>query len=203
MTREFVYELIGYVGSALVITALLMTSLRRLRMVSFTGAVVFTIYASLIGAVPLIVVNVSIMIINGFSLYRMSRVTEYFDHMTTAPGSAYLARFLDRYHADIAQFFPDFVMPTENFQAIFVLRDLVPAGLWVARQQDESTWVVDLDYALPRFRDSKIGNYLHVPGGPLPAGRMLVAPPVEGHIRYLERMGYVEREDGWYELVQR
>ena len=68
MNRDLVYELIGYLGSALVVTALLMTSLRRLRMVSLAGALVFTTYATLIGAVPLIVVNVSIMAINAWSL---------------------------------------------------------------------------------------------------------------------------------------
>lgn len=201
MTREVFYELIGYVGSALVVAALLMTSLRRLRMVSLSGSVVFTVYGVLIGAVPLIVVNVSIMFINAWSLYRMSKITDYFSHLTTGPDSAYLRRFLEFHRDDIAKFFPNFSMPSEDCRAIFVLRDLVPAGLWVAHQVGDSEWQVDLDYAIPRFRDSKIGRYLHAPDGPVPKAKLICPPPPGGHTDYLKRMGFVERDDGWFELV--
>ena len=198
MNRDLVYELIGYLGSALVVTALLMTSLRRLRMVSLAGALVFTTYATLIGAVPLIVVNVSIMAINAWSLYRMSQVTDYFSFLSTGADSAYLKRFLEFHGADIANYFPSFSMPESDCRAIFVLRDLVPAGLWIGHESGPDEWQVDLDYAIPRFRDSKIGRYLYSPSGPLPKAAFKVAAPSQGHIAYLRRMGFVESPDGWF-----
>ncbi len=199
MSRDFVYELIGYVGSALVITALLMTSLRRLRMVSFVGGLVFAIYATLINAVPLIVVNVSIMAINAMSLYRMSRVTDYYSSLSTGRESDYLKRFLEFYDDDIRHYFPSFAMPEASCRAVFVLRDLVPAGLWIAHETGPDEWQVDIDYAIPRFRDSKIGIYLYSVEGPLPKGTFTVPPPSSGHIDYLKRMGFVARSDGWFE----
>ncbi len=199
MSRGLVYELIGYMGSALVVTALLMTSLRRLRMVSFVGALVFTTYAILIGAVPLIVVNVSIMIINASSLYRMSRVKDYFSSLSTGPESVYLRRFLEFYREDIEHYFPSFTMPDADCRAIFVLRDLVPAGLWIAHETEPGEWQVDLDYAIPRFRDSKIGRYLYSAEGPLPEGTFVVKEPTSDHVNYLKRMGFTERSDGQFE----
>lgn len=199
MSRDLVYELIGYAGSALVITALLMTSLRRLRMVSFVGGLVFAIYATLINAVPLIVVNVSIMAINATSLYRMSRVTDYFSSLATGRESDYLKRFLDFYGEDIRHYFPTFSMPESECRAIFVLRDLVPAGLWIAHETASDEWQVDLDYAIPRFRDSKIGRYLYSAEGPLPKGTYTVPPPAPDHVDYLKRMGFAERLDGQFE----
>ncbi|MBK5265794.1 MAG: YgjV family protein [Acidimicrobiia bacterium] len=198
MSRGLVYELIGYLASALVVTALLMTSLRRLRMVSLAGALVFTTYATLIGAVPLIVVNVSIMAINAWSLYRMSQVTDYFSFLSTGPDSAYLKRFLEFHGSDIANYFPSFSMPESDCRAIFVLRDLVPAGLWIGHESGPDEWQVNLDYAIPRFRDSKIGRYLYSPDGPLPKATFKVAAPSQGHIAYLRRMGFVESPDGWF-----
>ncbi|MDH3193262.1 MAG: YgjV family protein [Acidimicrobiia bacterium] len=199
MSRDFVYELVGYLGSALVVTALLMTSLRRLRMVSFVGALVFTTYAILIGAVPLIVVNVSIMLINASSLYRMSRVKDYFSSLSTGPESVYLKRFLEFYREDIEHYFPSFTMPEADCRAIFVLRDLVPAGLWIGHEIGPDEWLVDLDYAIPRFRDSKIGRYLYSADGPLPAGTFVVQDPAPDHVDYLKRMGFAERSAGWFE----
>lgn len=199
MSRDLVYELIGYLGSALVVTALLMTSLRRLRMVSFVGALVFTTYATLIGAVPLIVVNVSIMLINASSLYRMSRVKDYFSSLSTGPESVYLKRFLEFYSADIQHYFPTFLMPESGCRAIFVLRDLVPAGLWIGHETGPDQWQVDLDYAIPRFRDSKIGRYLYSAEGPLPEGTFVVKEPTSDHVDYLKRMGFAERSDGQFE----
>lgn len=196
MSRHLVYELIGYLGSALVVTALLMTSLRRLRMVSLVGALVFTTYASLIGAVPLIVVNVSIMLINASSLYRMSRVKDYFSSLSTGPESDYLKRFLQFYADDLEQYFPSFSLPTERCRAVFVLRDLVPAGLWIAHQVGPDEWQIDIDYAIPRFRDSKIGRYLYSDEGLLPNARFVVLDPSPGHVGYLKRMGFTERSDG-------
>lgn len=198
MSRDLVYELIGYLGSALVVTALLMTSLRRLRMVSLAGALVFTTYATLIGAVPLIVVNLSIMAINAWSLYRMSQVTDYFSFLSTGPDSAYLKRFLEFHGSDIEEYFPSFSIPGGDCRAIFLLRDLVPAGLWIAHETGPDEWQVDLDYAIPRFRDSKIGRYLYSPNGPLPKATFKVAPPSQGHIAYLRRMGFAERPDRWF-----
>lgn len=194
MSREMVYELIGYAASALVVTALLMTSLRRLRMVSLAGSIVFTTYGYLIESIPLMVVNISLMGINSWHLYRMSQVSEYFDHMSTGPDSAYLNRFLRNYGDDIASFFPEFDGLDDESVAIFVLRDLVPAGLWIAHPGDDG-WIVDLDYAIPRYRDTKIGRYLHSPGS-LPAGRKVVPQAIEVHKKYLRTMGYVERPDG-------
>lgn len=198
MSRDLVYELIGYLGSALVVTALLMTSLRRLRMVSFVGALVFTTYATLIGAVPLIVVNVSIMVINASSLYRMSRVRDYFSSLSTGSESDYLKRFLEFYSDDIKRYFPSFSMPSEGCRAVFVLRDLVPAGLWIAHQVGPDEWQVDIDYAIPRFRDSKIGRYLYSAEGPLPDATFVVQSPSPDHVGYLQRMGFNERPDGSY-----
>ena len=48
-------EAIGYLGSALVVTSLLMTRILRLRVISLMGAMAFLTYGVMIGSVPIIV----------------------------------------------------------------------------------------------------------------------------------------------------
>jgi hypothetical protein len=69
-------EAVGYLGSALVITSLLMTRILRLRVISLMGSTAFLIYGLLIGSVPIVITNVVIMGINTTFLWRATRVTE-------------------------------------------------------------------------------------------------------------------------------
>ena len=55
MSADTVYELIGYLGSALIVVSLAMSSIIRLRIVNLAGAVVFSFYGVLIGSIPVIV----------------------------------------------------------------------------------------------------------------------------------------------------
>ena len=63
-------ELIGYLASALIVVSLAMTSVVRLRVISFVGSVVFVVYGALIGAWPVIVSNGIIALINVWYLRR-------------------------------------------------------------------------------------------------------------------------------------
>ena len=57
-------ELVGYLASALVVLALTMTSVVRLRMVSLAGSITFFVYGTLIDAVPIMITNGAIAVIN-------------------------------------------------------------------------------------------------------------------------------------------
>ena len=46
--------------------------------------------------------------------------------------------------------------------ALFILRDCTPAGVFIAEEQPDGVLRVVLDYAVPRYRDFKIGRFLFV-----------------------------------------
>lgn len=52
MRAAMIIEMAGYLGSVLVIVSMLMTSVRKLRVVNAVGAGIFTIYALLIQSYP-------------------------------------------------------------------------------------------------------------------------------------------------------
>lgn len=63
-------EIIGYLAMALVAGSFLMKDLNTLRMVNTAGAMLFVIYAWLTSAWPVLGVNLFIVSINLYHLYR-------------------------------------------------------------------------------------------------------------------------------------
>lgn len=163
MGKHFYIELIGYVASALIALSMMLSSIVRLRVINLAGALAFTIYGILIGAIPVAILNGLIVLVNARYLLRMLRAKEYFHLLSLRPDADFLLYFLRFYAADIRIFFPRFEhRAVENEIAIFVLRDCTPAGVFIAEEQSRGVLHVRLDYAIRRYRDFKIGRFLFV-----------------------------------------
>jgi hypothetical protein len=157
-------EIIGYAGSGLVILSLLQKSILRLRTIGVIASTTFLIYSLAIAAYPIAVVNVVAATIHLYYLRQLvRRKSEVFTILRMRPESRYLSHFLDFYKDDIAKRFqPDFVYePGTNTMAIFLLRDLVPAGLLVANVHGDSSFEILLDYVIPQYRDFKLARWLY------------------------------------------
>jgi hypothetical protein len=64
-------ELFGYIGTALVLASMMMTSIVWLRILNMAGSVVSLIYALLVGAQPVVFLNLGMVVINLAQLARM------------------------------------------------------------------------------------------------------------------------------------
>jgi hypothetical protein len=162
--NETLVEVIGYLGSGLVILSLLQKSILRLRTIGLVASLTFLIYSISIEAYPIAVVNVVAASIHLYYLRKLLRLkSEVFTILRLRPDGRYLRYFLDFYKDDIAtRYQPDFVYePAPDVIAVFMLRDLVPAGLLVARLHGDSSFEVLLDYVIPQYRDFKLANWLY------------------------------------------
>jgi GNAT superfamily N-acetyltransferase len=192
------YELIGYVASVLVAISLTMSSILRLRLINLGGAILFALYGYLIGSMPVTAVNLFIVGVNIFYLVRMFRTREYFSLLEVRHDSPYLRHFLDLNRADIARHLPDFrEAPRPGELVVFILRDVVPAGVLVGEAAPDGTLAVRLDYVLPGYRDFKVGDFLY---GHRAAffrdrgiSRLLARAGTRHHARYLRRMGFARQ----------
>ncbi|MCH7845981.1 MAG: hypothetical protein IH850_09150 [Acidobacteria bacterium] len=64
----------------------------------------------------------------------------------------------------IRRFQPRFTyQPSDEQITAFILRDLVPAGLFIGEVRDDGSIQVKLDYVIPQYRDFKVGRYLYSP----------------------------------------
>lgn len=195
MDRQLLYEVIGYAASALVAVSLMMSSILRLRLINLVGSAAFALYGVLIHAYPVAAMNGLIVLINLFYLYRMLRTREYFRLLSVEPDSQYLRQFLAFYEREIRRVLPDFAYtPAADDLTIFVLRDMVPAGLFIGRPEAGGTLCVTLDFVIPQYRDFKIGQYLFSEEREFFRTRgfreIESEPGNREHAAYLRRMGF-------------
>lgn len=198
MDTALIYELIGYAGSILVAAGLLMTSILRLRLFSLSGAIVYIVYSMLIQAYPVAILNVVIIVINLYQLRHLMNLEEEFDLLDVDAESSYLKRFIIFHHEEIATFYPAFfdkpLDTAEEQIVIFVLRNMLPVGLFIAKKSDGSRAVVKLDYVIPGYRDFKVGQYLYRAKSDFFKSQgiqqLVSYPGNETHEKYLKRMGF-------------
>ncbi len=196
MQNPLVYEIVGYVASILIAISVMNTNVLRLRIFNVTGAAFFTGYGFLIGAWPVAGLNLFVVGVNVYHLYHILRAREYFKLLEVSPDSAYLIHFLAHHLADIRKYSPHFKYEAGPAQlTLFVLRNTVPAGLFIAHLQPNGDLVVQLDYVTPDYRDLKVGefllkqklDYFREQG----AKRIVSSAGSSKHAKYLKEMGFI------------
>jgi GNAT superfamily N-acetyltransferase len=192
--QPWALEALGYLASVLVAISLTMSSIVRLRLINLAGSLAFAVYGYLIGSHPVAAVNLFIAVVNVVYLRRMLANREGFRILETSPDSEYLGYFLDHYRDEIRRFFPSFPAraPASSI-GLFVLRDMVPAGVLLGDQR-EDTLDVQLDFVIPQFRDFKVGRFLFDECAEFFRSRGIreirSAGGTAAHAAYLRRIGF-------------
>jgi hypothetical protein len=73
MNPTLALELFGYLGTALVLISFLLTDIKWLRAVNMAGGLISLIYAICVNTMPVVVLNASLITINGVQLMRTLR----------------------------------------------------------------------------------------------------------------------------------
>ena len=175
MDNKLIVELIGYLGSVLVLLSFLMTSVVKLRVVSILGSVVCILYALIIKAYPTFVMNVCLVIINAYFLYQGFRTDKEYDLLTVDVNDPLTLYLLDAYQEDKKK----------------------PVGLTVCSIEG-SVLHVKLDYSIPEYRDYSVGKYLYQKLKEMGYEKAIYEGSIRNHLKYLEKTGFVNH-DGVYE----
>lgn len=155
-------EILGYIASLTVLISLLMSSIVKLRWINLLGSAIFSTYGFLIGSLPVGFMNLCTCMINIYYLVKIYNSKEQFKILPLDGDSQYLKHFLDFYKSDISKFNGNYLVDkTKNNFNFFVLRDLVPAGIFSSSKYDESTLNISLDFVIPEYRDFKIGSFIY------------------------------------------
>ncbi|MFU8812795.1 MAG: YgjV family protein, partial [Balneolaceae bacterium] len=190
------YEIIGYAASVMVAVSLMMSKIVKLRIVNMIGAALFSLYGILIGSIPVAGMNGFIVLVNVYYLYKIATEEEYFKMLKVSGDSEFLREFLNFYRDDIASSQPAFAQAESSADLhLFVLRDMVPAGVLVGRIEGD-TLFTDLDYVPRPYRDFKIGRFLFDDKRDfftqLGVQRVVADGGDDEHRAYLKRMGFEE-----------
>ena len=197
MSTAAIYEIIGYVGSGLVLVSFLMTSVVKLRLVNCVGGIIFALYAMLIRSYPTMIMNICLVLINLYYLWKLRNSEPNYRMVSLPPVGGYVEAFLREHREDIAKCFPGRNWTDEELnRAWLVCHGDTAAGLLLGREEDGALDVA-LDYSTPVYRDSSEGRYLveHLPQEGLRLLRYEHAE--EGHVAYLKKMGYTLKSGVW------
>jgi len=193
-------EWIGYAASILIALSLLMTSLLKLRWINFFGCLLFAVYGFSIGALPVAIINSFIAVVNVYYLLKMYGQEEKFKILELEQNDQYLKEFTNFYAEGIKKHFPDFIKQEWDL-GFYVLRNLVIAGIFLAKKVEKDTLLVKLDFVTPQYRDFKVGEYIFLENkdywSKLGYRYIKAYSAEEKHIKYLKRMGFVEKEKGF------
>lgn len=198
-----VLEVIGWVGSAVLVVSLLQTNLHRLRWINLVGCAVLIAYNGIAGVWPMLGLNLVLASINIFYLVRAHRQrhdASVYEVLQVDGDDDYLRHVLRTHAADIARFTPDFVHdPGAGDDAYLVLAGDETVGVTLVRGgqgADGREAQVLLDHVTARHRDRTPGEFIFGPQGPL-AGRgySRVRTPRGMRQPYYDRLGFRAEAD--------
>lgn len=193
-------ELLGYLASLLVLISLLMSSIIKLRWINLIGSGTFCIYGLLIGSFPVAFMNLCTCFINIYYLVKIYNTKEYFNIYPFEKDAEYLNKFLDFYSDDISSINDNFKFnKSSNILGFYILRDLVPAGVFICSEYDNSTLKIELDFVTPKYRDFKIGSFIFNSNKDFFKNKgftkFICSSSNKAHINYLKKMGFTEVTD--------
>lgn len=205
------YEWLGYLASLIVLISLLMSSIIKLRWVNLIGSSLFSLYGFLIGALPVGFMNLGIVIINIYYLvkiYSASAKKEYFKLLPIEKGSEYFNHFLSFYKEGLEKLTDPTKLKGHNYEVSFyILRNMVPAGVFLGSKHDKNTLKVELDFVIPEYRDFKIGRFIYEDSKEhfLNKGynRLISYTSHDEHIEYLREMGFKEKKENGIDYFEK
>jgi hypothetical protein len=202
-------EVVGWLGSVLVVLSLMLAGVWRFRVLNLLGAVIATGYNAVLGIWPFAAMNGAIAIIDVYWLVRLQRDRHdeaAYQVVEVAPDDAYLAHTLRAHAADIARFYPSFTgLAPAGGHAFLVLKGDETVGVVGVRDRGDGVAQIELDYVTPRFRDFTPGEFVYRRSGVFARHgfrRLVVPRDVVGSQDYYERVGFTATDDAWVRDVE-
>lgn len=183
-------EIFGYVGTALVLLSMMMTSVVKLRLFNIIGSVISMTYSFLCGAWPVVFLNLGLIIINVYQLVRLGRTKVVFSYVPVDTDDKSLAYFMKHHNSDICKYFPGYrFTPDHGEEAHMVYAGAEPVGVLMGKRVGD-TLQVELDYASVKYRDCSVATFLYSCLKENGVARLVAGKSVAEHNNYLKKMGF-------------
>ena len=198
---DFVIELIGYLGSILVLVSMLMSSVIKLRIINTVGSIIFTFYAFAIQTYPTAILNVILVGVNIYNIIKLLKSTKQYDLVEVKAEDSFAGYFLEHYKNDIAVYFPEFKNNPELYDvANIVCCNADPAGILLGKKSGEEI-EISLDYTTPMYRDCSVGKFLYEKLEEQGIKKLVYKSADKKHEEYLKKMGFSKTEEGYIKEI--
>lgn len=197
-------EIIGWVGSILVVVSLTQARVLRFRWLNLIGSTIATIYNAIVGIWPFAAMNGAIALINIFwlfKLYRQRHSTATYQTVRVDWDDAYLAHLLGSHADDMASFWLGFSQNQidETCLVFLVVCADETVGVVCLRPNGLGQATVLLDWVSARYRDFTPGEFVYRQSGVFAEdGITSLHVDAKHHDdAYLTRMGFCRNDNGW------
>lgn len=144
-------EIFGYIGSALVVVSMLMTSVTKLRIINMCGSVISTIYSVIVGAWPIVIMNGCIMAINFYHVVLSVKDKLELTYAVAKGNDTSVRQFVSLYENVITSKDAAYTSNiTENTDALILFNDSEIVSVFAGKIEAEC-FALDFCYALPEF----------------------------------------------------
>ena len=161
MEQQIIFEIIGYLGSALVIVSMMMTSMIKLRYFNASGCILTIVYTVIIGSYPVLALNSILLLINSFHIFKYYTKQVDYDVINANITGDTLKHFLNKYRTKILMQNPLFFnrYPDSNYAKVVFCDDTV-VGMIVGRRKDDELEVF-MDYLDPNYMKKDLIRLIH------------------------------------------
>ncbi|WP_062517448.1 YgjV family protein [Demequina gelatinilytica] len=204
---DSVFEVIGWIGSILVVWSLTQSRVLRFRWMNLAGSILATGYNAVFEIWPFVAMNGAIAVINTYWIIRLQRERHdpgVYQVLPLAPDDPFLQHVLRVHAADIAKHRPDFVaktLATAGRRSTFlVTRGDEAVGVVALHDEGAGVGLVELDWVKPRFRDFTPGEFVYRDSGALTAAgfrRVEIETHPELDREYLRNVGFSTQGTRW------
>lgn len=195
-------EIVGWIGSLVLVISLLQTRVVRLRIINLLGSLILLIYNAVIMVWPMVGLNTVLVLINLYFLYKMLSTrhdTKAYSVIVVGSDDRYLAHVLSVHAADIAQTNPNFTHdPAADRLEMLVVHGDETVGVVVAADAGGGTAEILLDWVTPRYRDLTPGEFVYRTSEVFTSrGYTRVLSPAGMVKPYYKDLGFTPSGDRW------
>jgi len=199
LTSSILVEAIGYTASILILISLIMSSTKKLRWINLFGSITFVVYAIINQTYPVAALNFFTAVANVYYLYKIYTSKSYFKILKFNKDNEYIHYFFDYNKSDIDQFYNlEKLSLNKAAYSFYILRDIMPVGVFIANKHDDKTLEVIFDYVIPSYRDFKAGKYIYGKNKDIFLNNgyttLIAYSENPKHDNYLLKMGFVKDE---------
>lgn len=207
MSSRTILEIIGWIGSGLIVLSLAQARVWRFRVMNFIGAVIATAYNGLLSIWPFAAMNLVIAVIDAYWLVRLSRErspeSKAYDLLEVDDDDAYLRHFLKVHVEDAKKHFPAYDPAAPSRCNVLVMRGDEAVGVVTIKDIQDGTANLSLDYVTERFRDFSPGTFVYEDSGMFERlGVKRIQAPGSSGDKYLHKMGFREQNGAWLRDVR-
>lgn len=189
MDLKIILEIVGYIGSAFVVVSMLMTSVVKLRLINATGSIISIVYAAIVHAYPLAIMNFCLVVINIVNLYKLLHSKNEYSVVDVKADDSFARFFFDSYKDDIKKYFSDVEGIEGCSEVHIVCVGSSPVGI-IAGNESDGCLNVRLDYTTPSYRDCSVGKFLYPYLAEKGVKKIAAVSSSETHSAYLKKMGF-------------